>query len=511
MRQNDINTYTASHELIVWKHSAIVLAFIAIGSMVVVILYAASVIVTTKSDTTLPPGVTTLPPGVTTTLPPGHGACTGSNGATAPRISGYWLNKDNPGISNGLLFNKAADVDVVFIASFSPDPRTLNCTSLPRNVFSLAPGNSLTQLPIVGVVKNNVKSGTKIVLSLGGSSFGLLEWCHLVWPFVQNYACDQFGGGGFDNSSCGSVYAYETDHATTSCYKSGNPSSQPSFRHYKPRSYCPNETCTCCCSNDYTLTNGTCVLTPTVQIPIRDDCSYGLYRNTTDGIVKYMYDILVNNGADGYDFDYETPDDGGHVAAALVAFGIALKTYSESMHRPLYTSMTLMSGTSFSISYGPLFECFRSNWCPFTWAVPMPYANCMYPYTGVNVYPESFNHQSQSYEVTSVPTNTGFTWNGLVDGWTQTHFTDDSVTRLVLAVDAAVHELSWFPCSISPADIQHVYDDYTASHLPNACTHITGLFFWYYNQFDTPTTAQFDYNTTWLTQLITQWNSLITG
>lgn len=497
-----------------WKYAAIALGFVSVGSIVVVALYAASVITAAHSVSALQPVPSPVPtvippPGPVPTVgpPPPPGACTGINGATSPRISGFWINTNGPTIVAGQGYGNAADVDVVFLASFDPNPRNLNCSALPGNTNSLAPGNVINTLSIVGVVRANVKNGTKIVLSLGGSGFGTLTWCNLVAPFIENYTCGQVSSSG--GGSCGSVNAYWENPGTTNCSKNTPPGYQPSFLHYYPGYSCLNQTCTCCCNADYTLTNGTCVLTPSSNPPLPDLCNYNTpYENTTAGIVNYMYDILVANNADGYDFDFENPDDGGHIAAGLVKFGIALQQYSQSKHRPLYTAMTLMSGPTYTISYGPLFECFRSSWCPFTWAVPMPYANCMYPYTGVAVYNESFNLTTQLYEVGTTVQSLGFTWNGLVDGWIQSHFTDASVTSLIMAVDTAVHE-SWFPCSFMPSDISIVYSDYTASHLPDACTHIAGLFFWYYVGFTPPAGLNFDYNTTWTTELINQWNRLI--
>ena len=497
-----------------WKYAAIALGIVSVGSIVVVALYAASVITAAHNSVAASQPVPPPVPDPTIGPPPPPsppGACTGSNGAAETRISGVWINLDNTGIIDGKLFENTAiaKVDVVFLASYHPDPRAMNCSGLPANHNSLAPDNSINALTIVRTVRTKVKVGTKIILSLGGSSFGTLEWCQLLAPFIENYTCGQVSKSG--GGSCGTVNAFQVNDGTTNCSKNAPPPLfQPTFIHPYPGYSCTNETCTCCCTGDYTLTNGECVKTPPPSgQTLPDNCNYNApYQNTTDGIIKYMYDILYANGADGYDFDFENPDDDGYIAAGLVKFGIALQTYSLLHHRQLYTAMTLMSGPSYNIMYKPLFECFRSSWCPFTWAVPMPYANCMYPYTGVIVYNESFNLATQQYEVGTAVQTLGFTWDGLVDFWLQSHFTDASVTSLVMAVDADLHG-GWYPCSIMPSDLNSIYINYTASHLPGACTHIIGLFFWYYDKFILPDSAQFAYNVTWTTSLINQWNNLI--
>lgn len=262
------------------------------------------------------------------------------------------------------------------------------------------------------------------------------------------------------------------------------------------------------------MTDSKC--TSSTPPPAPSTCNYNTYPNTTEGNVKLMYDILVGSGADGFDFDFETPDQGGRLSVAFIPFAAALKAYGQAAtpQKQIVLTMTLMSGAD--IKYAALYDCFRSSTCPFDYAVPMPYANCMYPYTGTQLYSETWDNVSVtwSHSVPYNPTQT-FYWNSLMDVWTQNYFTDESVTQLVIAVETIQHD-QWYPCAISNSDLGHVYSDYTHAVLPGACTHVVGTFFFWYEELTPPSpltalnSNRDMYNSSFVTELILEWQRLIT-
>lgn len=436
--------------------------------------------------------------------------CSGENGKNTQRISGVWVNANGGDIIAGTGFSGIPAMDFIFLSSFNPDPRVSNCSTAQNN-DPIAPGGDTAYLKSqIDTIKHYAPGTPKIMISVGGSSFGEPDFCNMLSPFLDSsqFSCAG-GGGGSSPGPCGDSAGYTNN--TTCTFN--DTATQPAFNGTNWGTECaPNALCYCCCNYGFLLTNSTCTKTGPPPPPgPKSSCDYALYPNTTLGNAKLMSDILAHSGADGFDFDFERPDPDGYIAVAFIPFVRALK--AAAAPRKIYISMTLLSGPTYADSYGALYECFKSPDCPIDYAVPMPYQNCMYPYKNDKIYKDVWNATTQDYNPHTIELPfPGFTWNGLMDSWTQTYFTDVSNTQLIMAVETLQHD-DWYPCTLDFTGIARVFHDYTENVLPSACTHVAGLFFFWYEGLTAPlkVAAAPMYNSSLTSALILEWQRLISN
>ena len=399
-------------------------------------------------------------------------------------IVGAWINAANPP------WNIIPNMDIMMLASFTPNPWSslYPCTSN----FSLFPTkDSDNYTNLINLVINGKSKASKVLLSVGGSSFGVGEWSSLLYKYVKDIApsacqCPTpgywFGCKADENScclqtdkaigKCGGLYTINNTDNKDCCDFAGNPHK-------------------CCCGYGSTLQNVNGVQTCVSSIPnsvcyvpglstinqdayntcITDagtDTQKALLCKLTyaDPVMAYA-DCLMATGSDGFDFDYESPDPAGHLAGALVLFSRDLKAEMTRRGKGCILMCTLLSGNSYEAQLGPIYDTLKTNISPFDYAVPMLYSTPQYPYGD----PKAQN-----------------TWNGLLNYWAQNYMTKGvSNTKLLPAFIENSQGNNFTPDDLEKYICQYIKSSpYTNSMPTNGM-----LFFWYNNGGD--------YNTNLLT------------
>jgi len=390
-------------------------------------------------------------------------------------IVGAWINAANPP------WNIIPNMDIMMLASFTPNPWSslYPCTSN----FSLFPTkDSSNYTDLLNLVIEGKKRASKVLLSVGGSSFGVSEWGSLLYKYVKDIApspcqCPSPGywfGCAADEESCckavdkadgkcgGSYTIKNTNDGSDCCNFNGN--------QHK-----------CCCGYGSTLVdvNGvqTCVSSipnTSCDVPGLAPVNQDLYNKCiidagtdsqkqllckltyADPVMAYA-DCLETTGADGFDFDYESPDPAGHIATALVQFARDLKAEMTNRGKECILMCTLLSGNSYVAQLGPIYDTLKTNNSPFDYAVPMLYSTPQYPYGD----PTSQN-----------------TWNGLLNYWAQNYMTKGvSNTKLLPAFIENSNGINFTKDDLQKYICQYI----NSSPYPNSMPTNGMLFFWYNN------------------------------
>ena len=98
---------------------------------------------------------------------------------------GYWINNDNSGlVSRSSYWRQMPDADYIMLSSYNPDVRQMNCSGTNHPI---AFQNDVATLrKAVQTIQYN-KPNAKVIISLGGSSWGPMDWCNLLFPFISTY------------------------------------------------------------------------------------------------------------------------------------------------------------------------------------------------------------------------------------------------------------------------------------------------------------------------------------
>ena len=416
-------------------------------------------------------------PGPNPTGPPGPPGPTGPPGPPNPsnnnnKVVGAWINAANPP------WSIIPNMDIIILSSFGPNPWSMlyPCTSS----FSLFP----TDFSALNAMVTTARSKAPVVLiSIGGSSFGVDEWAGMLYKYYQsssNSVCQcpsgsyWFGCDADDQSccpdadkaagKCGGSFTIPYTNSTDCCSFQSNPHK-------------------CCCGYGSTIINGKCVPNSTpipcnvpglinqdtyntcVQQAGTDNNALYLCKLQNSDPVQAYADCLVATGADGLDFDYESPDPSGNLATALVKFSIDLKAEMLKRGKTIVLNITMLSGNSYGAQFGGIYDSLKTSTSPFDYAVPMLYYTPQYPYGD----PTAQN-----------------TWNGLLNYWA-TNF-------LIKGVSNAKLLPAFIDCSASPpvfecSDLSHFINEYIiTSPYPNSVEPSGALFFWYNDGGDYDTT-----------------------
>jgi hypothetical protein len=200
--------------------------------------------------------------------------------------------------------------------------------------------------------------------------------------------------------------------------------------------------------------------------------------------------VLHETGADGVDFDFESPDPAGKLSIALVKFAKDLKAYmAKTYNKKIYFSITPLSGDSYADQYVGIYDSLQSNDCPFDYAIPMLYNGGQYPY-GDQIGED-------------------FTWNGLLDNW-RNKFMKPSAnknTKLIAAfIEYQANETTTTKPGEAPpkyqkqatfncSDLRIFLDKYILSTPADGGATVDGAAFFYYST---------DYNITILNQNVSK-------
>jgi hypothetical protein len=394
------------------------------------------------------------PPVPPTPNPPGP--------SNSNKVVGAWINAANPP------WSIIPNMDIIILSSFGPNPWSMlyPCTSS----FSMFPEDYTDFAKMVSTARTKAPI---VLLSIGGSSFGVGEWGGMLYKYYQspsNSVCQcpgssyWFGCDADDQSCCP-----DADKAAGKC---GGTFTIP----YKDSENCCSFTSNphkCCCGYGSTIIDGKCVSnTPDVPCNVpglinqdnynkcvqeagTDNNSLYLCKLKNSDPVQAFADCLMATGADGIDFDYESPDPEGNLATALVKFSIDLKKEMSKRGKTIILLITMLSGNSYGAQFQGIYDTLKTNTSPFDYAVPMLYSIPQYPYGD--------------------PTAQD-TWNGLLNYWA-TNFVIKGVSNTKL-LPAFINPSSAteFECS----DLSHFINEYIiTSPYPNSVEPGGALFFWY--------------------------------
>jgi len=378
------------------------------------------------------------------------------------KLVGSWVNASaDPSTLN------IKNQDLIMMASYTPNPWSVlyPCT----NSFQMFQ-NDLTAL--TSLVSTYKTKASQVLLSIGGSSFGLIEWQNMLFKYTGNiksncecpgysywFPCNNTG------TNCdGKIINMKTLDGATSCCNSGN----------NPHRCCcgsGNEIITDPDTGEQTCfpsinrppctyygiipgkekTVGACMSDNTKNSYEKQKC---LLQNT-DPVLAYAT-LLYQTGADGIDFDFESPDPTGILASALVQFSTELKAYMmKTYNKQIYLSITILSGNSYDSLYGGIYKSLLTSTCPFDYAIPMLYNGGQYPYG-------------------DTPSQT--TWNGLLDYWRLTFMKKGvSNTKLIAAFIEYAEGHTPFKC----ADLQDFLNEYIITPKQDGGIDVQGVVYFY--------------------------------
>lgn len=375
-------------------------------------------------------------------------------------ISGSWVN------ASSVPWNNVIEQDLLMLASYTPNPWS---TLYPCTIgFSIAKENYPN---IKKLVDQGHQKAKQVLISVGGSSFGLPEWNSMLYKYVQNLPkqeCECPDGSYWysctDTSSpCpGGVFPIKKSDGSDCCSDKNNPHK-------------------CCCGYGHHIVDGKCV--PSTK-PDPNHCSPGgvipgkesslaqclkdagsdttkalkCIQDNTDPVLAYA-DLLMETGADGIDLDYETPDPAGNLSVALVEFCKDLKTEMRRRGKTIYISITILSGNSYGAQYKGIYDSIKTSTSPFDYAIPMLYNGGQYPYD-TNKDSVSQNH-----------------WNGLLNYWRKNFMNKNSNTKLI----AAFIEYSGGKVAFTCNDLQHFIENYITNPLNDGGVNVEGCVYFYYS------------------------------
>jgi len=409
------------------------------------------------------------PPGPTPGPGPGPGPT-----PVKGKIVGSWVNVSSPP------FQQMSTQDLVMLASYSPNPWS---TLYPcQSGFSMFPKDFSVLKALVTQARTK---GKQILLSIGGSSFGLPEWQDMLYkytgsPSTGDCQCDGgywFGCTGDPKNCCS-----DKDKAAGKCggvYTVTSKTGQPC---------CPGGH-QCCCGNnkklepiDPTKPDGPQQCVSNVKIP---DCPhYGVIPgketilkaclddpnksssekhkcilDNTDPVLAYVK-CLEETGADGIDFDFESPDPAGVLATALVKFAADLKTAMAAKGKQIYLSITPLSGASYQAQYHAIYDSLKTSTSPFDYAIPMLYNGGQYPYGSA-----------------AQPPAPPFTWNSLLDYWRKSVLVKGVSNTKLIAAFIEYQSKPAFECG----DLQHFLQDYIVTPKDDGGNNVDGVVYFYYS------------------------------
>jgi hypothetical protein len=436
------------------------------------------------------------------------GSGSGINPITENFVTGAWFNAYGPPWDK-----MTQPMDIILIASYCPDPYCyLHPCSSPYTLFPNKTNTAAISL-LQNLVSESKKKGTYVLLSIGGSAFGTEEWKNLLRNYMiqptgpiqtqpsvpcqcplDSYWLD-------NNGTCaGTIFdIYYTDNGANK-----NCSGYPGNSHK------------CCCPTGFTVNTvggvNQCVPEPTTpnsgptspqvicDIPGQPanmtdlNVCINSAKNSkeisickakfSDSVIAYA-DMLIQLGADGIDFDFESYDIQGVMAAALIPFSRDLKAEMNKRGKSIILTLTVLAGDNRLLGYGPFYDVIKTNNSPFDYVVPMLYNGGQYSY---------FNYKSGA----TLP-QTQFSWNGLLDNWANTYMIKgQGNTKLLPAFicyrdgysQGKPMEQDAFECS----DLQKYINEYIITPASSAVVPSGALFFYYVEDGDNYNTSKINNN-----------------
>lgn len=371
-----------------------------------------------------------------------NGGGAGGSGAMDGMV-GVWVNSTG---TQGV----GTACDMVMLASYNPNP-FISCT----DVFTMNPSDFSAIKGLVTQYRQQSQA-KYVLLSVGGSSFGMPDWQALLYPYTKvlpdglssgecNCAAPGYwfgctnqpapvGDTGviFDASStsvsdytkCPLAPGSETvrmcgDPASGCCKDASNPhlcycslENNELVHTADGRYFCQAKKASSACEwvgmdmAKYNQCTG-------ALAPPKDPVAMAKCALNNGDVVKAYVNALVQTGADGIDFDFENPDPKGTLSAAIINFAKDLRVaYKAATGKDIVMNITVLSGDAYGTMYGPLYTSLKSSTCPFDYVIPMLYGGFQYPY--------------------SVDRG-GFSAKGLIDLWETQFLTAQSNVKLIPA------------------------------------------------------------------------------
>lgn len=371
--------------------------------------------------------------------------------------------------------------NLIMLASYCPDPWSQNYSCSNNTVFSLfrfTEQPNPTPVPplplmsdLIDLVKNarsRLVSGGKVLVSIGGSSFGLPDWKNLLYKYLPPsppqscqcptgsywFACDGDASTCCDGSGkCGGVIEMPgcCDSTSTNPHKCCCGYGYKIQTDAKGNKECVSITPLKPC-NYYGVINQSAIDQCMQDSKMSDFDKMTCVRKNTDPVKAYA-DMLNIIGADGVDFDYENPDT--DVSNALIQFTTDLTVYmKKTYNKDLYFSMTVLSGNSY-LTYQPIYDSFARDDCPFDYAIPMLYNG------GQFLYDPEASVDSQC------------NWNSLLDVWQSKTF--GKKTQLI---PAFICYTSPQRCTFDCKELTLFIDNYIKKS--SGKTPVNGVVYFYY-------------------------------
>jgi hypothetical protein len=399
------------------------------------------------------------------------------------KIIGSWINAIDP---NSYKLVTSGNQNLIMLASYCPDPWSVNYSCSKNTVFSLfrfteqptpvpEPEPSLPLMSDLTTLVSNARSvlqpGGKVLVSIGGSSFGLPDWKNLLYKYLGPtpeqpcqcpsgsywFACDGDEGlccNGCGTSGCGGVIDM------TGCCSSGNNPHKcccgcgnKIVKDATGKQLCvplnPMSPC-----NYYGVTNADAIKKCMDDPNMKDYQKMQCVRDNTDPVRAYA-EMLNIIGADGVDFDYENPDT--DVSNALIKFTQDLTSYmKKTYNKDLYFSMTVLSGNSY-LTYQPIYDSFGRDDCPFDYAIPMLYNGGQFLYNQ------------------NAPVDSQCNWNSLLDVWMSKKFGKNTIL-----VPAFICYTSPGKCTFNCDQLKLFMENYINKPTPSGKTPVNGVVYFYY-------------------------------